>query len=65
MVFRGQGEPGLRALLQLAQAERDMALPSWRKASGADLVACQSQYNTFQTIIDYITKTPIKLGDEN
>ena len=64
-MFRGQAEPGVRALLQLAQAERDMALASWRQESGADLVACQAQYNTFQTIIDYITKTPIKLGDEN
>jgi hypothetical protein len=55
----------VRALLQLAQAERDMALASWRQAAGDDLVAWQARYNTFQTIIDYITKSPVKLGDEN
>lgn len=64
-MFRGQAEPGVRALLQLAQAERDMALASWRQAAGDDLVAWQARYNTFQTIIDYITKSPVKLGDEN
>lgn len=55
----------MQALLLLAQADRDMALAAWRQASGPDLVACQSQYNTCQTIIDYITKPPVKLGDEN
>ena len=65
LVHRHQSDPGVQALLQLAQADRDMALAAWRQASGQDLVACQAQYNTCQAIIDYITKPPVQLGDEN
>lgn len=62
MVYKGQNEPGLRALLLLAEAKRDAALAAWRRASGPDLVAYQAEYNAMQAIVDFITKQPTEFG---
>jgi hypothetical protein len=62
-VYQAQHEPGLRALLRLAELERDVALAAWRQAGGSDLTRFQAQYNTNQAIIDFITKAPIDLAE--
>jgi hypothetical protein len=62
-VYQAQHEPGLRALLRLAELERDTSLAAWRQASGNDLTRFQAQYNTNQAIIDFITKSPIDLTE--
>ena len=64
LVHRNRDEPGLQALLQLAEAEQRTALASWTHAEGPALVACQSKYNSMQTIIDFITKSPLQFKVE-
>ena len=59
-VFQAQHESGLQALLQLAAINRDMALNAWRQAQGADLTRFQAAYNTYQTVIDLVTKQPVE-----
>jgi len=44
--------------LALVHIDREKALARWRAASGTDLVKYQTEYNTAQGIIDYITKAP-------
>lgn len=61
VAYQAQHEPGLRALLRLAEIERDAALVAWRNSRGDDLVRYQATYNTNQSIIDMITKQPIEL----
>jgi len=51
-------EPGMRALVELAQIERDKALEAWRRATGEDLVKWQSRYNGMQQIIDFVNEKP-------
>lgn len=58
VVSQARHEPGLQALLQLAEIDRDKALIQWRRATGADLVKYQSEYNCMQGIMDYILKAP-------
>lgn len=58
-VHQSQGEPGLRALVELAQVERDKALEAWRRATGPDLVKFQSSYNAMQTLIDFVIVAPM------
>lgn len=65
-MYQSQHEPGLRALLLLAEAERDVALQGLRRHSGDELVASQSRYNAMQDIIDFVTKQPVRIaGGEN
>lgn len=58
VVHQAQHEAGLRALLELAQIEREKALQMWRGAIGSDLVKYQSAYNTMQGVMDFIMKAP-------
>ena len=60
MVYHAQHEPGLQALLHLAAINRDMALAAWRQAKGDDMTRFQSAYNTYQTVIDLVTKQPVE-----
>lgn len=60
----GQHEPGLRALLKLAEIKRDQALSSWRRAATPEeLVRQQTQYNAMQTMMDFILQEPTKFND--
>lgn len=64
-VYQAQHEPGLRALLRLAEIERDAALAAWRNARGDDMVRYQAVYNTNQSIIDMVTKQPVELHNRS
>lgn len=56
----GQHEPGLRALVKLAELQRDTALASWRRAvTFEEQIRWQTQYNAAQTIIDLVLKEPV------
>ena len=57
-VYQSQHEPGLQALLRLAELDRNRALKEWRAARDVDLVKYQTMYNNAQNVIDYITVQP-------
>ena len=63
-MYHAQHEPGLQALLQLAAINRDVALASWRRARGDDMVRFQAEYNVHQSTIDTITKQPREFAGE-
>lgn len=63
-MFHAQHEPGLQALLQLAEINRDTALAGWRRARGDDMVRFQTEYNAYQGVIDTITKRPYEFDGE-
>jgi hypothetical protein len=58
VVSQARHEPGLNALLRLAELRRARALESWRNASGTDLVKYQTEYNSMQAVLDMIQKAP-------
>lgn len=57
-VYLGQNTPEMQALMAIAEAEKAKALAAWRRADGPGLVSYQAEYNTYQGIIDLITKQP-------
>ena len=63
-MFHAQHEPGLQALLQLAEANCTVALSAWRRARGDDMVRFQAEYNTYRDVIDTITKRPFEFDGE-
>ena len=58
VVSSSRHEVGIRALLDLAAIERERALREWRRATGDDMVKCQSRYNAMQEIIDFVEQKP-------
>jgi hypothetical protein len=53
-------DPGLRALVELLNFNREAALARWRKAEGLEaLAAGKAAYNEIQNTIDMIEKTPV------